>query len=142
MGTNILIQYISYVLEKYETDQRVKRIVDSMHTFFALTVNPDGYHACTRENIKKLDLNRNLYAQIARGALFYFSLESPDRHRNGSYYTNRARETINLMNWIAHSETKFLLSTNYHGGVESIDWRLTTGLCNLTLRRLCGELPI
>lgn len=61
VGTNVLIQFIEYILINYNVVPRIKKIIDSMHLFFALTVNPDGYVACKRENSNGIDLNRNLY---------------------------------------------------------------------------------
>jgi carboxypeptidase D len=114
VGTNVLIQFIEYILLNYDHVPRIKKMIDSIHFYFALTVNPDGYFSCKRENANGIDLNRDF----------------PDRNRPAeSYYGGRAIEVINLMKWIAESDTKFLLSTNYHGGayVANYPWDASDG---------------
>jgi carboxypeptidase D len=109
VGTNVLIQFIDYILLNYDHVPRIKKMIDSMHLYFALTVNPDGYFSCKRENANGIDLNRDF----------------PDRNKpTESFYGGRAIEVINLMKWVAESDTKFMLSTNYHGGayVANYPW--------------------
>jgi murein tripeptide amidase MpaA len=60
----VLIQYIEYILENYEKDKRINTIVTSIHSYFLLSANPDGYKNCKRENTRGVDLNRNLYYLI------------------------------------------------------------------------------
>lgn len=68
-GMMTVIYFMHYLLENYETDQRVKNIVDNKELFFIPVVNPDGYAynektnpnggGMLRKNRNGVDLNRN-----------------------------------------------------------------------------------
>lgn len=113
VGRELLLQLAQYLLYNYETDERVKNIVDSVDIHLMPSANPDGFELAKegdcegntkpsgRENANGVDLNRDFPDQ-------FVSL-------NGSALTDgRQPETVSLMSWIVNNP--FVLSANLHGG--------------------------
>ena len=59
VGTALLLELIRYLVERYDTDSRVKALVDSHEIRLLPLANPDGYETGDRYNAQGLDLNRN-----------------------------------------------------------------------------------
>lgn len=107
IGRQILIYLIQYLLEHYELDDTIRRMVDTTNIFIMPSMNPDGFeHASVndcdglqgRGNALNVDLNRDF----------------PDQFVPRSEYHKVQPETRALMNWIVNN--KFVLSANLHGG--------------------------
>ncbi|XP_067932330.1 carboxypeptidase D-like [Watersipora subatra] len=115
IGRELIVYLAQYLLENYNTSERVKNLVDTTNIYLMPTANPDGFEAavqgienegynddsCTgiigRTNANDVDLNRNF----------------PDQFR-AKPFAKIQQETQLLTNWI--SNNKFVLSANLHGG--------------------------
>ena len=117
VGRELIVYLIQYLLENYETDARVKKLVDNTNIFLMPSANPDGFEAARlgvtgattwsaddscvgvlgRPNANKVDLNRNF----------------PDQFREFANDEIQP-ETQALISWIEGN--KFVLSANLHGG--------------------------
>jgi len=42
VGRELMVRLIKYLLTNYPSNERVKKIIDSMHIFIMPTMNPDG----------------------------------------------------------------------------------------------------
>lgn len=105
VGREILIYLIQYLLENYEKDDRVTKLIKNTNIYIMPTMNPDGFEEahlgdCTgvlgRPNHRKVDLNRNF----------------PDQFRKHNPVVEP--ETKAMIDWIENN--KFVLSSNLHGG--------------------------
>lgn len=114
VGRQILIYLIQYLLENYEKDDRVTKLINNVDIFIMPTMNPDGFEKAEegrcdgelgRPNANHVDLNRNFPDQF-------------DPHSG----KNIQPETKALIDWI--EGTNFILSANLHGGslVASYPW--------------------
>jgi carboxypeptidase D len=68
VGRELLLYLVKYLCERYQTDERVTRILDTTRVHLMPSMNPDGYEiaregddssAVGRGNAKNIDLNRN-----------------------------------------------------------------------------------
>ncbi|KAL4223757.1 hypothetical protein ACF0H5_017223 [Mactra antiquata] len=114
IGRQVLIYLVQYLLENYQKDDRVTKLVDSVDIFIMPSMNPDGFEKANegkcdgvlgRENANGHDLNRNFPDQF-----------DPNTGKD------RQPETDALIKWI--ESTNFILSANLHGGsvVASYPW--------------------
>ncbi|KAK3084908.1 hypothetical protein FSP39_021215 [Pinctada imbricata] len=106
IGRQILIYLIQYILENYQTDKRIEKLVRETNIYIMPTMNPDGFEAARvgdcngvqgRPNAHSYDLNRNF----------------PDQFDKNSGHHIQP-ETRAMIDWIEHN--KFVLSANLHGG--------------------------
>jgi len=99
------LRLIEYLLENYNSDDRIKNIVDNVEVYINPNANPDGTYAggnntvvgATRSNANGIDLNR-FFPDVRNG---YFS-DQPEITNMVSYAENR----------------HFVMSANTHGGIE------------------------
>ncbi|XP_052799616.1 LOW QUALITY PROTEIN: carboxypeptidase D-like [Mya arenaria] len=114
ISRQVLIYLIQYLLENYNKDERVTKLVNSVDIFIMPSMNPDGFERAVegqcdgvtgRANANNIDLNRNF----------------PDQFDQFSG-KNIQPETQTLIDWI--EGTNFILSANLHGGsvVASYPW--------------------
>ena len=114
IGRQILIYLIQYLLENYQSEERVTHLIDNVDIFIMPSMNPDGFEQAAegqcggevgRPNSKHIDLNRNF----------------PDQFDPNTGH-NIQPETKALIDWI--EGTNFILSANLHGGslVASYPW--------------------
>ncbi|XP_040575872.1 carboxypeptidase D [Lepeophtheirus salmonis] len=96
VGREMLLLLIQYLLENYESNPRVKKLVDSTRLHFMPSMNPDGFELRTRENGNMVDLNRNFPDQFV-GDPSGFEIE-----------------TSAVIKW--SKSHNFILSANLHGG--------------------------
>ncbi len=111
VGRQLLIYLIEYLLDNYESEARIKQLVDTTNIFLMPSANPDGFHKAKigdcaglqgRGNEKNVDLNRDFPDQF-------------DANMTNENDSNELEpETIALMKWIENN--KFVLSANLHGG--------------------------
>lgn len=112
-GYVLMLRYIDYLLSNYATNSRIAMLVDEIDIWINPLANPDGTFAggdnsvsgATRYNANGVDLNRN-YADPEDGA-------HPDSY---PYQT----ETLLFMNFA--NEHDFVMSANFHGGAEVINY--------------------
>jgi carboxypeptidase D len=107
LGTILTLTLAGLLLEEYEREPRVRRIVDGAELWLVPCVNPDGYIAGRRFNAAGVDLNRDYprYPREFTGTL----LDGAPLRAAG-----RQPETAAVMRWAA--ERRLVLSTNLHTG--------------------------
>lgn len=107
VGKETLLLLTKYLLERYENDERVTRLVNGTRMHFLYSMNPDGYEVSRegdrtssmgRANANGIDLNRNF----------------PDQYGTDRYNKVREPEVAAVMNWTL--SLPFVLSANLHGG--------------------------
>ena len=109
-GYVLMLRLIDYLLSQYNTNTRIKDIVDNMAIYINPNANPDGtYYAgnnsisgSRRYNANGVDINRN------------FPDPRAGNHPNG--YTSWEPETQAMMDFA--SQHRFTASANFHGGIE------------------------
>ncbi|HPF37766.1 MAG TPA: M14 family zinc carboxypeptidase [Phycisphaerae bacterium] len=105
VGVELCLMLIDELTTNYDTDARIKSIVDSIEIWIVPCMNPDGYVANTRENAQGVNLNRD----------FPDPFTSPEN--SGA---NRAPETANIVNWCRGRS--FTLAANYHCGTLVVNY--------------------
>ncbi len=121
-GYPTMLRLIDYLLTNYGTDTEVTNIVNNTELFINPLANPDGsYKAAgndiynsagntpTRANAAGVDLNRNYPDAI--GGL----------HDDGFTYQPETNAFLNYQ-----ATRNFVLSANYHGGTEVVNFPLDT----------------
>ncbi|MDR2084071.1 MAG: PKD domain-containing protein [Bacteroidales bacterium] len=109
-GYVLMLRLIDYILNNYETDTRIKNILDNAEIWICPNANPDGTYktgnsnvsGATRYNGNNVDLNRN-----------YMDDASENPHPDGNEWQP---ETVAFM--ALQEEQKFNLAVNIHGGAE------------------------
>ncbi|XP_031560239.1 carboxypeptidase D-like [Actinia tenebrosa] len=105
VSREILLHLIRHLLENYNKDEKIKKLVDTTRIHIMPSMNPDGYEKskegdCAsvqgRANAHLVDLNRNF----------------PDQYEKRKQPMQQ--ETRNMIKWIR--ENPFVLSANLHGG--------------------------
>lgn len=111
VGRELMLHFIGYLLENYETNDTIRDIVNNVRLHILPSINPDGYARATegncdrvtgRENYNFIDLNRNFPGP--------FLAEEPKLEP----------ETENLMLW--SEEYPFVLSLSFHGGFLVVNY--------------------
>ena len=105
-GYVLMLRLIEYLLMNYQTDARVKRLVDNLEIWINPLANPDGTYrqgngsvsGAVRYNANSVDLNR--------------SFPSPA----GASEAPQQPETVVFMNF--SKSHHFTLSADFHGGAE------------------------
>jgi len=108
-GYILLLRLIDYLLANYETDNRIKGLVDSLEIYINPNANPDGTYrsgnstvsGATRYNANNIDINRN------------FPDPRAGNHPEGDAWQ---AETLAMMEFA--KSRNFTLAANFHGGVE------------------------
>ncbi|XP_060532890.1 carboxypeptidase D [Cylas formicarius] len=107
VGRELLLYLIKYLCERYGTDARVTRLLDTTRIHLMPSMNPDGYEMSQegdpssgrgRNNAANVDLNRNF----------------PDQYGVNQFNRFLEPETQYVMRWIASEP--FVLSANLHNG--------------------------
>jgi predicted deacylase len=106
VGRELMHRFIKDCLTNYNTDQRIKALLDKFQIHILVSMNPDGAKHMTRGNAKSVDLNRDFPDFDTKD-----NRDTPD---------NRAPETQAVMNW--QKEHHFKLSANFHGGAEVVNY--------------------
>ena len=58
VGREMIIALAQYLVNNYESDERVTRILDNTEVHLVPSMNPDGFEVVTRGNYNQVDLNR------------------------------------------------------------------------------------
>jgi hypothetical protein len=112
VGTVLSVEFIKYLLDNYNTDQRVKSLVDNHDIRIVPLANPDGYEVDDgdRYNAWGIDLNRNFPDPSEQSDESYDSIQG------------RAPETRALMDWIM--DRPAAVSINLHTGFLVVNYPL------------------
>ena len=101
----LLLCFIDSLLQNSDSDDRIKRLLDSTQIWIIPNMNFDGTQRLTRFNANGVDLNRNF----------------PDREFDAiSDTSGRAAETKTIMQWRA--EHNFILAANFHTGEQVVNY--------------------
>ncbi len=109
----VLLRLIDYMLHNYQSDARIKKLIDNTEVWINPLFNPDGTYrgqdttvaGATRYNANGVDLNRN------------FPDPNGNNHPDGNEYQP---ETLALMNFA--SNRHFVMSANLHTGSELLNY--------------------
>jgi hypothetical protein len=112
-GYVLLLRLIDSLLTSYDTNPRIKNLLDNCEIWINPNTNPDGTYkagnssvnGATRYNSNYVDLNRNFWDP------------ADGQHPDGYAWQP---ETIALMNLA--SQNNFTMSINFHGGTEVINY--------------------
>lgn len=110
VGREMMMRLIRELVTNDGKNQRITQLLDSTQIYIMPSMNPDGAAAGTRSNAAGVDLNRDF----------------PDFSTNDNQNTpeGRAVETQAVMRWEA--TRKFVLSANFHGGAEVVNYPFDT----------------
>lgn len=106
VGREIMVKFIKDLLQNYGKDPQVTNLLDRVQIYIMPSMNPDGAAASMRGNAKYVDLNRD-----------FPDFSTPD---NKDTVDGRQPETQAVMNW--QKTRKFVLSANFHGGAEVVNY--------------------
>jgi len=107
-GFVLMLHLADYLLENYDSDTRIKNMIDNLEIWINPLSNPDGTYLTgdtitdpVRYNANGYDLNRNF----------------PDP---GVTNVVRQKETLDMMKFM--QEHNFVLSANFHSGEEVVNY--------------------
>jgi len=111
-GYVLMLRLIDYLLNNYQSDSRIKELIDTTEIWINPLANPDGTYSAgnseitgaIRNNANNKDLNRNF----------------PDPEDGEFPDGTRQIETQDMMDFMAAHN--FVLSANFHGGVEVVNY--------------------
>jgi predicted deacylase len=106
VGREIMVKFIKDLLAGYGSNPEITNLLDRVQIYIMPSMNPDGAAASRRGNGNNVDLNRDF----------------PDFSTNDNKDTVEGRqpETVAVMNW--QKERHFVLSANFHGGAEVVNY--------------------
>jgi zinc carboxypeptidase/carboxypeptidase family protein len=108
-GYVLMLRFADYLLTNYNTDSRIKELVDNLQIWINPLANPDGTYKTgdiispspTRYNANGVDLNRNF----------------PDPFQPSVI---QEKENIDMIKFMR--EHKFVISANFHSGAEVVNY--------------------
>ena len=106
VGREIMVNLIKDLLSNYGKDPQITNLLDSVQIYIMPSMNPDGAAKSTRGNAGYTDLNRDFPDFTTKD-----NTDSPEW---------RQPETQAVMNW--QKQRKFVLSANFHGGAEVVNY--------------------
>lgn len=106
MGRELMVLLIEDLTANYGKDAFITDLMNKTQIYIMPSMNPDGAQAVRRGNANYVDLNRDFPD---------FSTED-----NKNTIEGRAIETQAVMKWQA--SRKFVLSANFHGGAEVVNY--------------------
>ena len=115
VGRHVLLNLIEYLLSEYESDPKIRTLVDKTRIHILCTMNPDGFEVARktldhhfkdgRDNANGVDLNRDFPDPFIKP--FYGDVE-------------RQKETLLAIQWM--KDYPFVLSANFHGGAVVVNY--------------------
>ena len=105
VGRELMVMLAKELLENYGHDSTATNLIDNLQIYIMPSMNPDGAAAGTRRNSKDADLNRDFPE---------WSLNNPNTPEG------HADETQLVIEWQKHHQ--FVLSANFHGGAEVVNF--------------------
>ena len=119
-GYILMLRLIDFLLNNYQKDAAVTRMVDSLDIWINPLANPDGTYFndstvwdATRFNANNIDLNRNFPDPIA------------GMHPDDNDYQPENTAMISFM-----KSNHFSLSANFHGGAEVVNYPWDSNLAS------------
>ncbi len=113
VGTELCYLFAKFLLENYNTDSRIKFVVDEVSIWIVPLMNPDGREAISRYNANGYDLNRSFPKYPEDFNAFYYDGGNPS-------LDGRQPEVYHIMRWaMAHN---FSLSANFHTGAMVVNY--------------------
>ncbi len=106
VGRELMVKLIKELLTKDGSDPQITRLLDEVQIYIMPSMNPDGAANGTRGNSKYVDLNRD-----------FPDFSTSD---NVDKMDGRQLETQAVMKW--QKEHNFVLSANFHGGAEVVNY--------------------
>ncbi|MBY0415441.1 MAG: succinylglutamate desuccinylase/aspartoacylase family protein, partial [Bdellovibrionales bacterium] len=106
VGRELMVKLIKELIANYGKDPKITNLIDRVQIYIMPSMNPDGAATASRGNGKYVDLNRD-----------FPDFSTSD---NIDKAEGRQAETIAVMNW--QKERKFVLSANFHGGAEVVNY--------------------
>lgn len=105
-GRELMMKLIEDLINGYDSDSKIKSLINSTELYIMPSMNPDGSELRQRGNARYADLNRDF----------------PDFSTNDNQNTTSGRqiETAAIMKFQA--ERHFALSANFHGGSEVVNY--------------------
>ena len=106
VGREMMVRLIKDLLLNYGKDPVITNLIDRVQIYIMPSMNPDGAAQSSRGNGRYVDLNRDF----------------PDFTTSDNKDTPEGREpeTQAVMNW--QKERNFVLSANFHGGAEVVNY--------------------
>ena len=126
-----VIFFMQYLLENYQTNARIKEIVDNRQLYFVPCVNPDGYfinettnpsgggqrrkNASTNGGSNGVDLNRNYGYTFGYDNTGSSGTPSSDTYRGPSAFSEL--ETVAIRNFLRTRRIKIALNNHAYGNL-------------------------
>ncbi len=125
-GRELMMKLIAHLAINYGRDDRITRLLDRFQIHIMPSMNPDGAELRRRANANGSDLNRDF----------------PDFTTSDNQNTLEGRqpETIAVMNW--QKKHNFILSANFHGGAEVVNYPWDTSSSKFPQDELIKELSL
>jgi hypothetical protein len=110
VGRELMVKLIEDLAKNYGSDDRITKLLNSVQVYIMPSMNPDGAMKKTRANANGVDLNRSF----------------PDftTSDNQNTTSNREPEIQAMMKFQAAHH--FVLSANFHGGAEVVNYPYDT----------------
>ena len=124
VGRELMLYLIRKLVNDYDSDDRIKKLVNNSQIYIMPSMNPDGFENGRRANGNGKDLNRNFPDFITN---------------NNDTPAGRELETQHIMK--LHAENHFLLALNFHGGEVCINLPWDTQ-ANDTAAKRFGDDPL
>lgn len=106
VGREMMVKLIKDLLMNYGKDPQITNLLDRVQIYIMPSMNPDGASTSSRGNAKYIDLNRD-----------FPDFSTADNMDNTD---GRQPETKAVMDW--QKTRKFVLSANFHGGAEVVNY--------------------
>jgi len=110
VGRELMVKLIEDLAKNYGSDDRITKLMNTVQIYIMPSMNPDGAMKKTRENANGVDLNRS-----------FPDFTTDDNQNNPA---NREPEIQAMMNFQAQHH--FVLSANFHGGAEVVNYPYDT----------------
>jgi predicted deacylase len=125
-GREVMMNLITHLAVNYGKDDRITKLMDRFQIHIMPSMNPDGAELRRRSNANGSDLNRDF----------------PDFSTSDNQNTLEGRqpETIAVMNW--QKKHNFILSANFHGGAEVVNYPWDTSPLKFPKDELVKELSL
>jgi len=108
LGFVLMLRLSEYLLKNYETDPKIKSLVDNLQIYINPLANPDGTYRNGDEiinprrfNANGIDLNRNFPDPLQPGVV-------------------QQKENIDMISFMR--SRRFVLSANFHSGAEVVNY--------------------
>ena len=107
-GFVLMMRLADYLLKNYDSDNRIKNLVDNLEIWINPLANPDGTYTTgdtitspTRANANGYDLNRNFPDPVTTNTI-------------------KQKETLDMISFM--KKRRFVLSANFHSGAEVVNY--------------------